>query len=129
MGLDMYLYGVKTEMINYDSKYDDGNKTGKTTITYQTVKTEEAYWRKCYFVDNWIVENVQEGVNDCDYHRITLDDLKELREEVKKILSENKGKLDEYNEYWFRYTVLAIDKLEKNYEELGYDYLEYRNSW
>ena len=127
MGLDMYLYGVNETLENYSSKYDKNNTSGKTIIIYSIVRTEEMYWRKCYFVDDWIIKNVQNEVNDCDYHIVALDDLRELRDVVKKELKENREKFDDYDIYWLNYTITEINKLENRSDE--YDRFEYRNSW
>ena len=129
LGLDMYLYGVHENFEKYLSKYDDNNTKKKTIISYSVVKTEEMYWRKCYIVDEWIVNNVQDGINDCDYHEITIDDLKELKSFVELELKENGNKIDDYDEWWLNYTITEIDRLVNEFEELGYERLEYRNSW
>lgn len=40
---------------------------------------EIGYWRKANQIHNWFVENVQDGVDDCDYHNeVTKEDLEEL---------------------------------------------------
>ena len=37
------------------------------------------YWRKANQIHNWFVENIQNGEDDCDYHReVTEEDLEEL---------------------------------------------------
>lgn len=37
------------------------------------------YWRKANQIHNWFVENIQDGVDDCNYHReVTEEDLMEL---------------------------------------------------
>lgn len=53
MGLDMYLYGATWKM------------DGETSTS--VIKLEEvAYWRKHNAIHNWMVNNVQEGVDNRD---------------------------------------------------------------
>ena len=48
---------------------------------------EIGYWRKANHIHNWFVENVQEGVDDCEYHdEVTKETLEELRDICKKVL-------------------------------------------
>jgi len=48
---------------------------------------EVGYWRKANQIHNWFVENVQNGEDDCDYHReITISDFQSLRRLCKKVL-------------------------------------------
>ena len=72
MGLDMYLYGVKSNYWLHD--YNIGQV--KTVI-------EVGYWRKANQIHNWFVENIQNGIDDCDYHReVREEDLRELPEDT-----------------------------------------------
>ena len=52
---------------------------------------EVGYWRKANEIHDWFVNNIQDGVDDCDYHReVTKEDLEKLRDTCKKVLSETK---------------------------------------
>lgn len=43
------------------------------------IKEEVGYWRKANQIHNWFVENIQDGIDDCKYHReVTEEDLREL---------------------------------------------------
>lgn len=56
---------------------------------YERVKLNEgvAYWRKANAIHKWFVDHVQDGEDDCDYHReVTKQDLEELRDACKEIL-------------------------------------------
>ena len=50
------------------------------------IMEQVGYWRKANQIHNWFVENIQEGVDDCDYHReVTEEDLEELLAICEKI--------------------------------------------
>lgn len=54
--------------------WDVERKYGRRRIIEQV-----GYWRKANQIHNWFVENIQDGVDDCDYHReITKADLEKL---------------------------------------------------
>lgn len=62
MGLDMYL-----ERMPRDKKPGD------------ELNEEIGYWRKANQIHNWFVKNVQNGIDDCEYHsEVTKELLKEL---------------------------------------------------
>ena len=43
------------------------------------IMKQVGYWRKANQIHNWFVENIQDGIDDCEYHReVTEEDLKEL---------------------------------------------------
>ena len=51
---------------SYNKKYsawDTDHEYGHNRITENV-----AYWRKANHIHNWFVENVQDGIDDCDYH-------------------------------------------------------------
>ena len=53
-----------------------------------SISEEVGYWRKANAIHNWFVENVQDGEDDCDYHReVTKEDLQELIDTCTKVLS------------------------------------------
>lgn len=83
----------------YNTKYpywDDEHKYGSDRIVEQI-----GYWRKANQIHNWFVETVQDGEDDCDYHReVTEEDLEELLSLCKRVLESCelvKGKI--YNGY------------------------------
>lgn len=61
----------------YENKYaywDTEKKYGHARIMDQA-----GYWRKANQIHNWFVENIQNGEDDCQYHReVTKEDLEEL---------------------------------------------------
>ena len=54
---------------------------------YKSCSENIGYWRKANQIHEWFVDNVQDGADDCDYHReVTEDDLKSLLETCQKVL-------------------------------------------
>ncbi len=48
---------------------------------WKRISEPVGYWRKANAIHRWFVENVQDGEDDCDYHReVTAEDLEELRD-------------------------------------------------
>lgn len=73
MGLDMYL-----------------NKYRKTKLENGTILREEideVYWRKFNAVHKWFVDNVQDGIDDCERYSVSEEQLKELLSIVSLILN------------------------------------------
>ena len=136
MGLDMYLYGAVHKI--------DGE-----TCTSEINLKEVAYWRKHNAIHNWMVENVQHGVDNCALYYLDDTHLKKLLVACKQVLenptAENAmrilptvdgfffGGTDlncEYElEYYLdglKYTVEAIREL---INDDTYDYYYYHSSW
>jgi hypothetical protein len=103
MGLDMYLYGER-----YISSYtgDDVTKqaaaltatldamdllhddnVSKDHINGFSAKVTLGYWRKAWPIHNWLVENVQNGNDDCGEYRVQDDVLRELLSNCIAVLS------------------------------------------
>lgn len=56
---------------------------------HDRIYEQVAYWRKANAIHRWFVENVQDGEDDCCYHReVTKRDLEELRDTCKEVLVE-----------------------------------------
>ena len=69
---------------DYTTRYwiwDDEHK-----YPYEDIEEEVAYWRKANAIHNWFVNNVQEGVDDCGYYKVTRDQLKELLRICHKVM-------------------------------------------
>jgi len=61
----------------YEKKYADWDTEHK--YGHYHICDEVGYWRKANQIHNWFVENIQDGIDDCDYHReVTREDLEEL---------------------------------------------------
>jgi hypothetical protein len=67
----------------YYSEWDTEHKCPWTRIHEQV-----GYWRKANQIHNWFVKNIQDGVDDCNYHReVTEEDLNELLDICKRVLA------------------------------------------
>ena len=96
MGLDMYLKrGKKIPKISWEEYKEIRNKVinddeealenykdyvvncGEYYIWNDLVK-EVGYWRKANQVHKWMVDNVQNGVDNCDLYEVKKEDLKKL---------------------------------------------------
>lgn len=54
---------------------------------FKQIHEEVAYWRKFNALHKWFVDNIQDGVDDCSYHReVTEENLKEIIGICKTIL-------------------------------------------
>lgn len=61
----------------YKAYYSDWDKEYK--FPWMRIHEEVGYWRKANQIHNWFVENIQDGVDDCHYHReVTEEDLNDL---------------------------------------------------
>ena len=109
MGLDMYLKKgkrlpkikkfesyLKIEEKVYDKdaetleKYKDFvNECGQYS-RWNSLFEEVGYWRKANQIHKWFVDNVQNGVDDCNYYEVT----KEHIEQLLSICKEIRAKVD-----------------------------------
>lgn len=70
---------------HYKTYYSDWDKEKKYPWT--RIMEQVGYWRKANQIHNWFVENIQDGIDDCDYHReITEDDLLDLLDVCQTVL-------------------------------------------
>jgi len=99
MGLDMYLnkeiyiseYDKNKDLIdqiyNLLEVKDESNNYKHLEITLPAI-----YWRKANQIHSWFVQNVQEGVDECQESEVSIEDLKRLLDTVNKQL-ENKEEI------------------------------------
>lgn len=109
------------------------------------IHDQVGYWRKANAVHHWFVENIQNGEDDCDYHRpITKDDLENLAEKCRIVLNDHSkaGEVlpamygfffegDKYDDWYFEdveKTEHLCRKLIEEFDFENYD-LYYRSSW
>lgn len=58
--------------------------------TYTMINDNIAYWRKANAIHQWFVDHVQDGEDDCDYHReVTKEDLERLRDTCIEVLTKS----------------------------------------
>ena len=103
MGLDMYLYGERYISGTYGDDvtkqaaaltatldamgllHDDD--VSKDHINGFSAKVTLGYWRKAWPIHRWLVENVQNGNDDCGEYRVQDDVLRELLSNCIAVLS------------------------------------------
>lgn len=167
MGLDMYLIRKKYVGAEY------GHRKVKGTV-YITIGDKQlpidfnrivyidekvSYWRKANAIHKWFVDNVQDGVDNCQSYYVSTKKLEELLELCKKVkktakvkdgIIENVEEIEEllpttdgcffgstnYDEWYMQdidYTIKILGQIlreEKKLNEQGfYSDFEYSSSW
>lgn len=147
MGLDMYLYAEKY-VGGWDWRKDEGFDKIVEAVGIKPVedspsimvKVTVGYWRKANAIHGWFVDNVQEGVDECQTAFVDPDKMRELIASCKAVLAgapvENHlptrggfffGGL-EYDEYYKADLEHTIKVLEAALELEGVDFY-YQSSW
>ncbi len=158
IGLDMYLdatkylspYGkvndskVSVKVRGQTFKVGNGSSIGEAG-RLKGIRCTAIYWRKANAIHKWFVDNIQEGNDECEPHRVSHDKLivlKELCEKVLKYRSQAKellptqegfffGTYEQDEWYWdsLTQTVEEIKTVLKMFpEDDGWE-LEYCSSW
>lgn len=84
-----------TEHLNGSVTIEGGTKiAGIDESKISTIIQDVAYWRKANAIHNWFVQNVQNGVDECQKSYVSEDKLKELYKLVQNVLK-IKGNKDE----------------------------------
>lgn len=121
-------------------KWDNDKK-----YPYEGTYEQVGYWRKANAIHNWFVENVQDGEDDCEYHRpVIKDDLETLFELCREVLADHSKANEllpnrqgfffgsyEYDEWYFKdiqYTADLCEQLIRDFDFENYD-LYYCSSW
>lgn len=122
------------------SEYDTEKKH-----PWYRIMEEVGYWRKANAIHKWFVDNVQDGIDDCDYHReVTKEDLEELRDICHEVLcdpDDAEGLLPteggfffgstEYDDWYIadlRKTIEIVDKVLET-TDFETQMIYYRSSW
>ena len=97
MGLDMYLI-KKTSVKNYSFTPEDQKADLKITLEktgepypgvdierVTCIEEEVGYWRKANQIHNWFVENVQDGIDNCQLSYVPIEQLEQLLELCKQV--------------------------------------------
>jgi len=150
MGLDMYL-SKKTYVKNWAHKEDKHRVV--VTLNDQTrldirpdrvtdVVEEVMYWRKVNAVHAWFVENVQDGIDECQESRVTIEQLDELATICEKVIRDKNPELlpassgfffgsTEYDEYYYQEVEETAKVLREEIRNNQEEYPEYfyQASW
>ena len=146
MGLDMWLTGKKFFWGEKDIKKEDKINALFPKIKYKIYRVEFSImcWRKVNAIHNWFVENVQYGNDDCKSHYVSIEQLKELKSVIDKVIKDNKLAEEllpttsgfffggtEYDKYYFDELKKTSKKLkallkDKNVKDMDF---YYNSSW
>ena len=92
MGLDMYL-NAERYLFDFGQNNDRELQENIGQLIglpgdrkVKTITVEAGYWRKANQIHNWFVQNVQDGVDECQEAYVSREHLKELRETCQKVL-------------------------------------------
>lgn len=114
MGLDQWIFKRVPENDEYD---EEGN------IIYDDESV--LYWRKCNQIHQWF-DNLVGGVENCGNYPVTIDDLKQLRNDCQRVLDNHALAEEvlpvmsgfyfgsyEYDEWYFMDLKNTVDDLNK----------------
>lgn len=95
MGLDMYVT-AKRYLWDFSDSNDKDIANNISTLfpemkdcRVKEVSVEAMYWRKANAIHKWFVDNVQDGVDECQETYIDVSKLYELRDICKAVLDDN----------------------------------------
>jgi len=155
MGLDQYLSASEyISRWDYSPEYDRSENELFSQIVSQfgvevdpsgfaglSIDFPMGYWRKSNQIHNWFVENLADGVDECQKIFVSRESLENLRDLCNQVLADNSLAKDllptgagfffgslEYDEYYFgdlKQTVEIIDRCLKS----KFDYFDYQASW
>ena len=95
MGLDMYINrrvrGYRKGDGTLSMSFEDYKSDEWGVGNGETVETEVAYWRKANAIHKWFVDNVQDGVDECQESDIDIDTLKRLRDLCMEVFTRMQG--------------------------------------
>ena len=89
MGLDMYLRAERYIWFNEDELGDEVKKSFPDLPEGAKIKQVEAevgYWRKANQIHNWFVQNIQDGVDECQKSPVGREDIQKLRDLCQKVV-------------------------------------------
>jgi len=156
MGLDMYL---RANEYVYRHNYVDGDNSinplfneivsrleledviDKTGFAGLTIDVPMGYWRKSNMIHHWFVNNLAEGVDECQPITVRREDLEQLKEVcinviavpemAEELLPTGSGFFfgsTDYDEYYFGDLNDTLGIINRCLES-KFDYFEYQASW
>lgn len=168
MGLDMYLSARKyIPRITFDGNGSEPRKGLTFDLVATAVGAEKlidqedwtglsvqipvGYWRKANHIHKWFVDNVQLGEDNCEEHRVTIEQLEQLKRDCEEVLNnplratallktqegfffggtemyDQDGVLNQYYAGDIAKTIDIINKVLNNPERDSMDYT-YQSSW
>jgi len=150
MGLDMYLYkkvyvGANYEHRNITGKieiYENGNPIPVPFKKVSEIVLQVGYWRKSNAIHRWFVDNVQDGVDECQEAYVSKENMQALLDVCKKVKADKSlaSKLlpaqsgfffgsTAYDEGYYADIEDTIKILEDALTNSGDGYFYYQSSW
>lgn len=144
MGLDMYL-NKKTYIGNQYKSEEEQAKVivqGIKQARVSQIEEQVLYWRKENHFHKWFVDNVQDGMDDCEEYYVEKEILKNLisvcedvlqdHQKAPKLLPTQEGFFfgsTSYDEYYFESVEQTLKSLKELLEEEGDGDFYYTCSW
>lgn len=150
MGLDMYLTARRyvgkyseSEIANNIQSAVSNNIFIPPGATVNSVKIEVGYWRKANAIHKWFVDNVQNGVDECQETYVSKKDLTILRNLCEMIIK-GEGRPEallpttsgfffgstEYNEMYMQDIQDTIEIIDRALQLNDFDWdIYYQSSW
>eukprot|EP01040_Poterioochromonas_malhamensis_P006459 gene6459-6958_t len=152
MGLDMYLSAVLPKQRISLSQREIGrtnhgivDETDRADFKQEAKVEDIAYWRKVNCVHRWFVQNVQNGVDDCEPHDVTKEQLETLLAVVNRVLKDHNLAVaelppqsgfffgsTEIDEYYFQDledTKIQLENALNEWQRKAYSHFIYQSSW
>ena len=135
MGLDMNVYATNGENLTQEDLYEEDGLWADLNSWY---------WRKANAVHKWMVENVQDGEDNCGVYEIDINQLRELKDIVEKIIANPSKAPDllptasgfffgsqEYDEWYMEDMHLTLKNLNEMLQEhkMAHTRFFYTASW
>lgn len=144
MGLDMYLSAKKYLWQTKDEDQHIANEIQQQINVRRRVRElviEAAYWRKANQIHNWFVDNVQDGIDECQPHYVSREKLKDLLNTCRVAIDRKDknllppqegfffGSTEIDDDYWngIKYTAMEIETLLSELDD-SWEF-EYCSSW
>lgn len=148
MGLDMYLYATHYTSPYFGEEHFPALKALATdelgmplvdSAPSVELRTQAAYWRKANQIHKWFVDNVQDGVDECQISYVSIEQLTALRDLCAQAIETKDASLlppcsgfffgsTDVDEYYWADLQDTIEQLDRCIAKPEFDY-EYRSSW
>ncbi len=158
MGLDMYLH-EKKYIPRYAGLAESSDRYAEDLVTANAileladlhpkvdggihVEAVVMYWRKANAIHKWFVDNVQNGVDDCNSYYVEKVQLEMLRDTAKEVLADHSKAEDllppqegfffgstDTNDWYFEDLKNTVEGLDRVFENAGeWPEFSYQSSW
>lgn len=149
MGLDMYLNAKRHLWSWQDDSEDKRIATEVQKIAdvpedfeVEEIKIKAGYWRKANQIHRWMVQNVQDGEDDCGNYEVDRQDLTDLRDLCARVLADHSLAATElpttsgfffgtteYDDWYFKDLEQTVEIINKALTLGNEWYFEYHSSW